>query len=84
MTMLDSKTWTLADRLKKSRQLAGLDQDEMAKRLGIARNTISSYETGKSEPSATTFVLWAGMTGATLEWLAAGVVRPEGFEPPTY
>ena len=82
--MLDNRTWTLADRLRKSRQMAGLEQADVAELLGVSRNTISNYETGKSEPTATTFVLWAEATRASLDWLALGIVRPEGFEPPAY
>ncbi|MFJ3394015.1 helix-turn-helix domain-containing protein [Leifsonia aquatica] len=97
MTILNNPTWTLADRLKKARLLSGLDQATLADRLGIARNSISNYETGRSEPNASTFVRWASATGVSLEWLAEGVnattpaeagaadwVRHEGFEPPTF
>ena len=84
MTMLDNRTWTLAKRLKNARLLAGLEQAELAKLIGASRNSISNYENGHTEPSVTTFVLWAEATSASLEWLAEGVVRPEGFEPPTY
>jgi transcriptional regulator with XRE-family HTH domain len=84
MTMLDNRTWTLAERLKKARQLAGMEQAQLAEAVGVSRVSISNYELGKTEPTVTTFVLWAEATGATLEWLAEGVVRPEGFEPPTY
>ena len=75
--------------------MAGLDQAQLAERLGISRNSVSNYETGKTELGATTFVRWAEETGATLEWLAEGIhakapaeagadVRHEGFEPPTF
>ncbi|WP_350348027.1 helix-turn-helix transcriptional regulator [Agromyces sp. G08B096] len=99
MTMfVETPTGTLAERLRKARLLADLDQNELAAQLGIARNSISNYETGRSEPSASTFVRWAQITGVTLEWLAEGVnaktapvetgavrsVRPEGLEPPTF
>ncbi len=46
----------------------------MAARLGVARTTVSAWETGKTEPSATNFVRWAHETGQPLEWLAEGVV----------
>jgi DNA-binding XRE family transcriptional regulator len=99
MTMMDNPTWTLTDRLRKARLLAGLEQADLAERLRVSRNSISNYENGKTEPSATTFVRWAAATGVTLEWLAEGIrvndktpaeagvledVRPKGFEPPTF
>ena len=64
--------------------MAGLEQAELAAKVGSSRTTISNYETGRSEPTATVFVLIAEATGASLDWLALGVVRPEGFEPPAY
>ncbi len=71
--MLDNPTWTLVDRLKKSRLLAGLEQGQIADALGIARNTVSNWENGRSEPSASAFVRWARVTGVSLDWLAEGV-----------
>lgn len=84
MTILDVKTWTLAERLKRARLVAGLEQAELSELIGASRASISNYENGRTEPTASTFVLWAEATGASLEWLAQGVVRPEGFEPPAY
>jgi len=71
-------TWPLPDRLRKSRQLAGLDQDDLARALGCARTTISNWENGHTELSASHFVRWARMTGVSLEWLAAGVEGDTG------
>ncbi|TQM25101.1 helix-turn-helix transcriptional regulator [Microbacterium kyungheense] len=71
--MLDNPAWTLVDRLKKSRLLAGLEQSDLADACGVSRNTISNWETGRSEPSASAFVRWARTTGVTLEWLAEGI-----------
>lgn len=41
----------LAEELKKLRREAGLTQEEVARRLGLARYTYSRYETGKIIPS---------------------------------
>ena len=38
------------DRLKHLRIEAGLTQDELAKRLGVAKSTISMYERGERRP----------------------------------
>ena len=38
------------DRLKEARLSCGLTQDELAKRTGTVKATISSYELGKTEP----------------------------------
>lgn len=37
--------------LKIARIRKGLTQDELAKAVGIARNTVSRYETGDTKPS---------------------------------
>ncbi|MGG7509424.1 helix-turn-helix domain-containing protein [Plantibacter sp. YIM 135249] len=99
MTMIDNPTWTLSDRLKKARLLAGLEQAELAARIGASRTSISNYETGRNEPTVSVFVAWSRVTGAPLEWLAEGVkpktapsedeavpvvVHPPGLEPGTH
>lgn len=66
----DTALGTLSQRLRASRLLAGLEQAEIAQRLGVARTTVSTWEQGKTEPSATHFVRWAQITGQPLEWLA--------------
>jgi transcriptional regulator with XRE-family HTH domain len=74
MTMVNDTTRTLPERLRVSRLMAGLEQGDVAQRLGVARTTVSTWERGLTEPSATNFVLWAEITGQPLEWLAEGVL----------
>lgn len=38
-------------RLKEARRAVGMTQSELAERLGIAKSTLSGYESGNSEPS---------------------------------
>ena len=42
------------DRLKESRTTAGLTQEQLSERLGIAKSTLSGYESGNREPSIAT------------------------------
>ncbi len=42
----------LKNRLKEARAEAGLSQAELAKMVGVSRNTISSIETGQFSPTA--------------------------------
>ena len=42
----------LKNRLKEARADRGLSQAELAKLVGVARNTISSIETGQFSPTA--------------------------------
>lgn len=39
-------------RVKEARQGAGLSQEELARLVGVSRNTISSIETGQFNPTA--------------------------------
>lgn len=42
----------LRNRLKEARTEAGLTQKELAERIGVSRNTISSIETGEFCPTS--------------------------------
>jgi transcriptional regulator with XRE-family HTH domain len=61
--------WTLGDRLRKAREVAGLSQTEMAEAIGIARNSVGRYEAGAYEPSRPVMIAWAFRTGVALDWL---------------
>lgn len=67
--------WTLADRLRKAREHAGLNQGELAEAAGIGRSTIVTYESGQSVPGKPVLIAWALVTGVDLEWLAGDTVR---------
>lgn len=43
-----------SDRLKESRTNANLTQEQLAEKLGIAKSTLSGYESGNREPSIAT------------------------------
>lgn len=38
------------ERLKEARLLSGLTQEQLANKIGIAKSTVTGYETGNSEP----------------------------------
>ena len=86
---------TFAQRLRIAREHAGLEQTELAERAKIGRATISAAERGHRVPSSATLTLWAWACGVSRHWIETGeapspggdgapVVRPEGFEPPTF
>lgn len=83
MTMVDMTTagvipeFTLADRLRKAREFAGLEQAELAKLTQLSRQTISSAENSHTRPSRASLLLWAMATGTDLNWLERGA----GDEP---
>lgn len=67
------------DRLRKARELTGLDQTEFAGQLGVSRGTVSNYEnsaTTKRKPIV--MRAWALASGVPLAWLETG---EEGSEP---
>jgi len=61
--------WTIADRLRKAREQAGLEQASLALELGVAKNTVSNYERGNVAPRRPVLVAWAMATGVSLDWL---------------
>src|SRR2546430_467887 len=57
--------FTLGDRLRKSREAAGLKQEEMAEIMGVSPATISNWENGLRRPKTGEFELvkrWAEET----------------------
>jgi transcriptional regulator with XRE-family HTH domain len=89
-------SFTVADRLRKAREVTGMDQAEFAEHAGLSRTGVSKAERGESTPRRSTLKLWALASGVPLYWIETGVapsptgdgatdgVRPEGFEPPTF
>lgn len=64
--------WTVADRLRKARESAGLDQATLAELAGLSRATVSNAERGVGIPQRATMMMWALATGVDLDWLAEG------------
>ncbi|MCA1569279.1 MAG: helix-turn-helix domain-containing protein [Chloroflexi bacterium] len=71
MTDLRTPTWTLGDRLRKSRMDAGFDQENMATHLGVTREAISKWEQDASQPRNLLRVVerWAELTKVPTGWL---------------
>lgn len=71
-------TWTLGDRFRKAREMAGLSREEMAKKLTAfdpdiktTKASVWNWEADVSRPRdvlATTYA-WAEITGVNVEWL---------------
>lgn len=64
--------WRLGDRLRRAREEAGLEQAELAERLGISKAAVSAYEKGRRTPrDFIRFVKrWADETEVPWQWLA--------------
>lgn len=57
----------MKNKLKIARIAAGLSQDDLGKRIGYTRVTISNIETGKSIPSGQTMLKIAKAIGIPVE-----------------
>lgn len=72
--------WTITDRLRKARELTGLDQETFAKDIGASRGTVSNYERGSKTHQKSVLMTWAMRSGVPLEWLLTGR-SPSTSEP---
>lgn len=84
------------DRVRKAREVAALDQTQLAERIGMSRGGLAKIEQGKSAPRRTTLIAISFATGVSLEWLETGEtpagdspdggsgVRHQGIEPRTH
>lgn len=62
-------TWTLGDRLRKAREVAGMSQADLARATGISQRSVSSYENGTYSPRRPQVLSWALATGVQMDWL---------------
>ena len=69
----------MKDRIKKIRRELDLTQQEFAERIGIKRNTIANYETGRNDPVDSVISLICREFDVCEEWLRTG--EGEMFKP---
>ncbi len=60
---------SLTNRIRRHRALAGLTQAELARRVGVSRQTVVAMEKGSYNPSVTLALRLARELGATVEEL---------------
>jgi transcriptional regulator with XRE-family HTH domain len=68
---------TLGARLREQRLTLGLTVHQLAQRLGVNRNTITNYESDKTEPSVHDLVRLAATLGCDLVDLLPGMPRAQ-------
>ena len=71
--------WTVGDRLRKAREMIGLDRAEFAEQIGISRNTVTNYEHDKVEQRVIVLRAWAMRCGVAEQWVRSGQLP---FGPP--
>lgn len=62
----------MKDRIKQIRKALKLTQTDFGKRIGVAGNTITSYETGTREPSNTVITAICREFNVNYDWLLNG------------
>ena|SRR5215467_11822734 len=61
-----------ADRLRKSLRHADIGSQEMADYLGVSRNSVSNWISGRFTPGLPVLRAWAQRTEVSLAWLVTG------------
>ncbi len=74
----DVPDWDLADRMRKALRHAGVTPGQMAGYLGVSRQSVSNWTSGRVEPSFQTVRLWSIRTGVDLEWVLGRTLVPAG------
>jgi transcriptional regulator with XRE-family HTH domain len=73
--------WTIADRLRKTRESIGVNQRTMAEMLGLSMRQIQSAENDEVVAKPLLLMGYAMLTGVDLEWIKTGQEKtpdPEG------
>ncbi len=77
----DAEATTFGDRLTGAREAAGIDQSDLARRLGVKPRTIRAWENDQAEPRANMVRMLAGLLGVSLMWMLSG--RGDGPSGPS-
>lgn len=84
--MTESDDWysaeaaTFGDRMAGAREAAGMTQAQLARRLGVKKSTLVSWEDDTSEPRANKLSMMAGLLNVSIMWLLNG--EGEGTDAP--
>jgi transcriptional regulator with XRE-family HTH domain len=63
---------TFGDRVAGAREAAGMTQVQLARRLGVKKATVASWEQDLSEPRANKLSMMAGLLNVSIMWLLTG------------
>ncbi len=62
-------------RIREIRQHIGLTQAEVAGKLGIAKQSVTNYESGKTDPSIRNLIALASVLGVTTDYLLGRTLK---------
>lgn len=65
------------DRIRQGRVKLGVSQEYVAEQLGVSRQAVSKWESGRSAPDTANLIALAGLLRVSVEWLAAGDAKTE-------
>ncbi|WP_324753570.1 helix-turn-helix transcriptional regulator [Roseovarius sp. Pro17] len=68
----DPEATTFGDRLAGAREMAGMTQAQLAKRLGVKKKTMDDWENDLRGPRAMRLSMLAGLLNVSLLWLLTG------------
>lgn len=68
----DPAATTFGDRLAGAREMAGMTQGQLAKRLGVKKKTMDDWENDLRGPRAMRLSMLAGLLNVSLLWLLTG------------
>lgn len=74
--------WTRGDRLRKARQLTGLNTRDFAEEIGVSQKTVNNAESDSHEVRKIVLNAWSLATGVPVEWLENGEEPTQGPPPP--
>jgi transcriptional regulator with XRE-family HTH domain len=77
-------TPTFAERLLMHRNRLGLSQVALGEKVGVAQNTISTWESGKSSPGVPELVALCDLFGVSTEYLTGRVDQECGLQAGTF
>ncbi|MBY0421599.1 MAG: helix-turn-helix domain-containing protein [Parvularculaceae bacterium] len=67
---------TIGDRIRQARKRAGLNQSELAERLGVTQPAVANWESGVHDPRRVVLAKLADALNTPLDWLADGARSP--------
>ena len=68
----DPEATTFGDRIAGARELAGMTQADLARRIGVRDTTLENWENDHSEPRANRLSMLAGLLNVSILWLLTG------------
>lgn len=71
--------FTVGDRLRKARELTGLDQAAFGEEIGVSRQSVGNYELEHTPPRKIVLRAWSMRTGVPVAWLEHGIIPEEAL-----